>query len=389
MRIGIDITSTQDQFAHRGIGKYTKNIVEQFLRAGTSYDFVVYRFDAPSTLDYCLQKREYSRKVQIVSLGHLRPSSPWELLHKRSYAKKIRRSHIDILFLPHIERGIVFGSFKTVVMIHDVIPLIERHFSEKGIIAGMIKERIYRKNLSDALKANLILTNSEFSKQQIEQSTKADNCHVVYLGIDERFFSIKRDRIIQVIEHYHLPSEYILYYGGNQGNKNVLGLLEMWKHYCSTYPDTPLQLVLAGKDFADKKKRENKEIMKAIMKMGLVGKIFFLQHFQEHDQPYILAGARCFVSSSTIEGFGFPVLEASAVGVPIIASDIPVYKETLGKTAFFVSFRDNQQAVDALERVVKLSALELKRIQQDELKNAQRFIWQDTAQKTLSYIDKL
>jgi glycosyltransferase involved in cell wall biosynthesis len=56
----------------------------------------------------------------------------------------------------------------------------------------------------------------------------------------------------------------------------------------------------------------------------------------DEELPFLYAGADAFVCPSTYEGFGIPVLEARACGVPVVASDIPELREAGGADAIYI-----------------------------------------------------
>jgi glycosyltransferase involved in cell wall biosynthesis len=90
-------------------------------------------------------------------------------------------------------------------------------------------------------------------------------------------------------------------------------------------------------------------------------------------------GARCFAYVPLYEGFGLPVLEAMAVGTPVVASDIPALREVAGSAAVFVDPFDPVAIARGLREALE---------RRDELIEAGRrraaaFSWKQTAAATL------
>jgi glycosyltransferase involved in cell wall biosynthesis len=97
--------------------------------------------------------------------------------------------------------------------------------------------------------------------------------------------------------------------------------------------------------------------------------------------------ADVLVFPSWVEGFGFPPLEAMACGAPVVASNIPVLRETLGDAAITVPPDDWMQLAVAVQKV--LTNAFLRRILAERgLARARRFRWQDTAQRVLGVYEE-
>jgi len=102
------------------------------------------------------------------------------------------------------------------------------------------------------------------------------------------------------------------------------------------------------------------------------------------DQLYeLFRGARGFVYPSTFEGFGMPVLEAMAAGIPVACSDIPPLREVAGSTVYYFDPSSETAIRGALERLIAGS------ISTDAAaQRAALFTWKKTAQATLDYLSK-
>jgi|SRR5580704_6012716 glycosyltransferase involved in cell wall biosynthesis len=93
--------------------------------------------------------------------------------------------------------------------------------------------------------------------------------------------------------------------------------------------------------------------------------------------------ARGFIYPSTFEGFGMPVLEAMAAGVPVACSDIPPLREIAGSTVYYFDPSSEAEIRSALERLASGS------IPTDAARQrASEFTWEKTARETLDYLSK-
>jgi alpha-1,2-rhamnosyltransferase len=110
-------------------------------------------------------------------------------------------------------------------------------------------------------------------------------------------------------------------------------------------------------------------------------KLFLLHDASDDDIYQIYNGANAAIVASQVEGFGLPVVEALGAGVPLIASDIPVFREIAGEHALFFSARDAASLADTITR-----------FETGERASAKDFVWptwQISAQNMINQIDSL
>jgi len=95
--------------------------------------------------------------------------------------------------------------------------------------------------------------------------------------------------------------------------------------------------------------------------------------------------ARAFIYPSLFEGFGMPVLEALAAGIPVACSDIPVLREVAGDAALFFDPLDEEGISSALERIMNDASLR-DRVAPAGRERAKRFTWERSAERTLNVL---
>lgn len=126
-------------------------------------------------------------------------------------------------------------------------------------------------------------------------------------------------------------------------------------------------------------------IEKLIAELGLGDSIEITGWVPRHELYSLYASARAFVYPSTFEGFGMPVLEALAAGIPTACSDIPPLREVAGDAALFFDPFDEDSIASAIERVMHDSALR-DQLAHDGRERARPFSWQRCAEQTLQVL---
>ncbi len=370
MKILIDATSTQDQFANRGIGRYTKEVVSRMIKQSVESDrddiFYLLTFNAPTTLEQVIN--ENSRRVRTVNIGKLRLSDKFNLLWwKTQYLpavkKLVEEEQPDIYFTPYFWRHAPYDLLPTFVAIHDLaFPVLGKYSTAPGYL-DWIRKFQYHNALGKVKKAAGVFANSTNTKEDLLKYVKmdADKIHTVYLGISDDIHEVELDKEIlmkylplQVIER-----GYILYYGGVEPNKNVEQLVKsysqlkkMWMQSERNVKDLPY-LVLAGGDFTrlDLSNPVLADVRYTIDEENLVDDVYFTGFFEDEDINDLISRAEIFSHLSLYEGFGLAALEAMKCGIPVVVSDRSCYPEILSEGAILV---DPSQEKDVSQAMLKL-----------------------------------
>lgn len=170
-----------------------------------------------------------------------------------------------------------------------------------------------------------------------------------------------------------LPEGFVLSVGTLEPRKNLETLLEAWARLRRRRGDAPA-LVLAGK-FGWKSEALRRRVEDA----AAAGWLLHLGYVDEAALAALYRRARLFVFPSRYEGFGLPVLEAMAAGVPVVASDLPVLRELAGDAVLYAPplnpeawVRRAEELLDDADRTRHLAAAGRAR--------AERFTWERAAE---------
>lgn len=213
----------------------------------------------------------------------------------------------------------------------------------------------------------------------ISENTRADairllgldprRVHVIYPGVPEVYFGAQPRPAGQ---------PYVLYVGTIEPRKNVDTLLDAWQGF-RLRSDFDLVIVGSSGWGSEKTMARLASQPQGVRYLGYVG---------EDELPGLTAGATAFLYPSLYEGFGFPVAQAMAAGVPVITSNSSCLPEIAGQGALFVDPRSTGEIQAALEKLLTSQSL------RDQLRAAgtelaRRYRWDACARQSLQFFRRL
>ena len=288
----------------------------------------------------------------------------------------LRRLRVDVFHgMDHVGIPLVGKTGKYVVTIHDVIPLIlPRTFTLRHrLVVRTALARVRRQ-------ADRIVVPSRAVKRDVVRhlGLAEDLVVVTPEGCEPRFRPAAEGAFRAVAEKYRLPSRYVLAVGTLEPRKNLTTLLQAFARLLRGADiDPALRLVLAGaRGWLDE------PIFQTVRSLGLEQVVRFPGFIDDDDLPVVYSGAALFVFPSLYEGFGLPLLEAMACGVPVITSNISSMPEVAGEAAMLVDPRDVDGLAAAIALVLRDEALR-DRLRGAGIARAGQFSWETTARQTL------
>ena len=197
------------------------------------------------------------------------------------------------------------------------------------------KDRLFLRSLiPHTVRRAYLAVPSEFTKQEIVTVYKVpkERIQVVPNAVSSDFEAMAEqatvDQVHAVKKKYNLPSEYLLYVGTLQPRKNIPYALEAFALLRAEHQETKnMKFVLVGNRHAH---HFDPLIDATIERLGLSEFVISPGYIEAADLPLVYQGAKAFIFPSLYEGFGIPIREALAVGVPVAASDIPPHREIGG-----------------------------------------------------------
>jgi glycosyltransferase involved in cell wall biosynthesis len=220
-------------------------------------------------------------------------------------------------------------------------------------------------------RAKLIITNSYFTKKEIEKRLKipSEKIVITYFGINSKFRVIKNAK----------KNNSIGYLGGNIKRKNISSLIKAFNLLKKNKAFKSYKLLLAI--------NEDIKLLHLINELELTD-VVFLGKINENDIVDFYNSLSLFIYPSLYEGFGFPPLEAMACGCPVICSNRASIPEVVGDAAILVNPENIHELADSIEKLLTNEKLKNKIIQLG-LKRSEKFKWQNTVNDTLIIYNNL
>ena len=207
-----------------------------------------------------------------------------------------------------------------------------------------------------------------------------EKIHVIYSGVTDGFFNASPAAAAAVASKLALKRPYILFVGTLEPRKNLDVLLDAYAQLCPSLREE-FDLAIAGPaGWAEPRTL-------ARLRAGHHG-VRLLGYVPEEDLPGLTAGAAVFAYPSLYEGFGFPVAQAMAAGVPVLTSLTSSLPEVTGDGAILVDPRSVTEIRDGLSRLL-LSAELRRSLGANGRQRAQRYRWDMCAAASLDFFRRV
>ncbi len=384
--ITLDYTPAERQSA--GIGRLTREATRALLALKTRHEFrlfVMGRFP----LD---RGPQTAVRAQATESAIVRTSLTDRWLHRIWFRLRLHYPvenlcgrtdiyHATDFVLPPTRR-----PTRTVLTVHDLT--FER---DPGSAVPSLLAFLRRVVPASARRAHQIVADSYATARDLTElyEIPPDKITTIHSGVDFRFTTLSRGiaelEARAVREKYKIgPEPYVLCVGTLQKRKNHLNLVRAFARLLRDWPAGPAapNLVISGGRgwlYAD--------VVAEVSALGLGERVRFTGFVDEADLPALYRHARAFAFPSLYEGFGLPLLEAMASGVPVVTSNVSSLPEVVGQAGVMVDPYDVDALAAGLAKALRDENWRSFAIVAGQ-KRAQMFTWRRAAEQLLEVYDK-
>lgn len=297
-----------DKKHNTGISRYTRFMINYYLEK--NYDVSLILNDESENIAGCRPIVTHHR--------------PFNILHFRAFHRFVHSLDFDILHVPFYS-GINKRSArkgKVVITVHDLMYKIVPDFFGTNRMVNKLKELYFDYIVARSLKnADITLAVSQTTKNDIKRFFNVES-HVV-----PEHSEISGVSDTSILSRLNLPPKgYFLYCGNNRNHKNISFIKSVFSHRNDGVP-----LVLVGKGHKPDRN---------VVTSGLV---------TDNELKALYENAIAFIFPSQYEGFGLPVLEALHCNIPVICSDIPVFREFNSQNIIYFNLGDENSFKNAIK----------------------------------------
>lgn len=188
---------------------------------------------------------------------------------------------------------------------------------------------------------------------------------VTPLGVDRSFTKVEKEAVEEVRRKYDLPEQFVLFAGHVNVRKNLPVIVQ-------AIAESKIPLILSGPLPAE-----------GLAHWGLnAPHIRHIGYLPQAEMPGLFAAASALIFPSFCEGFGLPLVEAMAVGTPVLASDIPVFREVGANVPLYFDPNNPQQLQKLLDRLMSSADLQVE-MEDSGRERAKMFTWKRCCEATL------
>jgi glycosyltransferase involved in cell wall biosynthesis len=273
-----------------------------------------------------------------------------------------------------------------VVTVHDIIHYKYRNDPSMHIYRNPVQKWFDAMAVHQLKKADAILAVSQYTRQCLVDlaDIPPENIQVIYEGINpDQFHPLEVPPAF--FQHYGINHQipYILHISTEEPRKNFPRVIESFAKVKRQMPEVGMLKI--GRPLYPEQREHHHKLIETL---GIQDGIQFFDEVSDEDLPYFYNISSLLLFPSLEEGFGFPVLEAMACGLPVICSGLASLPEIAGGAALFVNPFKTEEIVESVFRLLNNKELSTQ-LSIAGITQAKLFSWQRTASQTLEVYQKV
>lgn len=281
-------------------------------------------------------------------------------------ARTVNKSGHKLLYSPFFTVGTLGKKFKLVLTIHDMIYFTHRTPPQwlpwHVRLGWWLFHLTYWPMRWQLNKADMVATVSSTARQELLKAKATTRKIKTVPNAVSETFKIKPARG---------KKNGVVYMGAFTPYKNVECVIDA----VALVPDVTLHL--CGKLPATRRP----EIEQRLKDRGISDRTIIYDGASDQEYLEALSNARCAISASRLEGFGLPLLEAQAAGVPFVAADTDIFREV---GADSVAFFNPDEPGEAAQQIILLGDEKTrKQFIKKGYENASRYTWDNSAKMAI------
>jgi glycosyltransferase involved in cell wall biosynthesis len=341
----------------RGLAKYIYMLAKEYRKLGHEVELVIRRERGVG--------EEWISQVYSPALGR----GTWKV-YPFFAVPKLLKEEADVFHSNYVNTGvplIISGKKPSIVSIHDVNPLVFPEWNHPLSVA------YYKFCFKFAERADALVVVSNYSKKEVLEYTEIpeEKIHVVYNGVDHEIFYPQEKR--------EKPKFVFSCLSGLGRWKNVGTLIKAFHELHRDHDDVELRIGGTGVMEGELKRLVQQLGVKDVIFEGFVPEEKINEFYNRSD---------CFVFPSLYEGFGLPILEAMACGVPVISSKAASLPEVGGGAAVYFDPNNVEELAGMMESLLADEGLRMD-LANKGIDRSRQFSWGKTAEKTLEIYEQV
>lgn len=364
MTVGIDCRLAG--LKHAGIGRYIENLILNLVDLNSDFKWVLFFYDQQQAQEV-LKAKINSPNIKIV----LTPINHYSLVEQAELPKIFTNENLDLLHVPHFNAPLFYkGNF--VLTIHDLL-----WHEQKGNYVTTLNKWVYwikylgYKIITYAAikRAQKIFVPSQTIQNTLEKYYPKSHHKIIITkeGIADHFKRTNTKR--------NLNSKQIVYTGSLYPHKNIQIVINALK----SLPNYKLIIIGSRSVFQNKTRQ-------LIKKLNLEKQVSFPGYISDQELLNTYHNSLALVQPSLSEGFGLTGVEAMSSGLPVLASDIAIFREIYQDGALYFNPYSSKSFVKAIEDLTPTKQASLIK---NGIEITKQYNWQKMTQQTIDVYKKI